>query len=74
MSDLNEICAVCGKDLANTGGVAHLYRDGKPFPLCCPMCIDLFQRAPKRFASGERPKTIVDELLAEMQWKQGDRW
>jgi hypothetical protein len=31
--------------------------------------MDLFQRAPKRFASGERPKTIVEELFAEIQWK-----
>ncbi|HWA24870.1 MAG TPA: hypothetical protein VG734_04275 [Lacunisphaera sp.] len=74
MSDLNETCTVCGKDLTNTGGMARLYHDGKAYPVCCPVCMDLFQRAPKRFASGERPKTIVDELLAEMQWKERGRW
>lgn len=74
MNDTDKTCAVCGKDLANTGGVAHLYHDGKPFPLCCPVCMDLFQRAPARFASGERPQTILDELLAEMQWKEKGRW
>ncbi|HVU18358.1 MAG TPA: hypothetical protein VHD32_15750 [Candidatus Didemnitutus sp.] len=69
MNDPTESCAVCGKDLANTSGVAHLYRDGKAFPLCCPLCVDLFQRAPKRFADGERPQTVVEELLAEIKWK-----
>jgi hypothetical protein len=54
--------------------MARLYHDGKAYPVCCPMCMDLFQRAPKRFASGERPKTIVDELLAEMQWKEKGHW
>lgn len=74
MNDTDKTCAVCGKDLANTGGVAHLYHGGKPFPLCCPVCMDLFQRAPARFACGERPQTIVEELLAEMKWKAPGRW
>jgi YHS domain-containing protein len=74
MSDLNETCTVCGKDLTNTGGMARLYHDGKAYPVCCPLCMDLFQRAPKRFAGGERPKMIVEELLAEMQWKEKGHW
>lgn len=69
MNDLNETCAVCGKELINTSGVAHLYHEGKPFSLCCPMCMDLFQRAPARFASGERPQVVLEELLSEMKWK-----
>ena len=61
-------CAVCGKDLANTPGVAHLYHEGRRFALCCPMCIEMFQRAPARYARGERPQTIVEDLLEEMKW------
>jgi len=67
-------CTVCGKDLANVPGVAHLCHDGRRFPLCCPVCIEMFQRAPARFASGEHPQTIVEELLAEMRWKDSARW
>ena len=67
-------CAVCGKDLANAPGVAHLYHDGRRFSLCCPVCIGMFQRAPARFASGERPQTIVEELIEEMKWKQPGGW
>ena len=73
MNDTNETCAVCGKDLAGVSGVARLYHDRKPFPLCCPVCMDLFQRAPARFARGERPQTVVEELLAEVKWKNSDR-
>jgi YHS domain-containing protein len=74
MSDINENCAVCGKDLAKTSGVAHLYHDGKSFPLCCPLCVDLFQRAPARFAKGERPQTVVEELLSDIKWKETGRY
>jgi len=56
--DTKEECAVCGKDLSEANGVAHLYHDGRRFPLCCPMCMQLFQRAPARFARGERPQSI----------------
>jgi hypothetical protein len=35
--------------------------------------MDLFQRAPARFASGERPQTVVEELLSEMKWKDSSR-
>ncbi len=63
-------CAVCEKDLANTFGVAHIYHEGRRFALCCPVCVQLFQRAPDRFAKGERPQTIVQELVAELKWKE----
>lgn len=72
--DPKEVCAVCGKDLSNSSGVSHLYHDGRRFSLCCPMCMQLFQRAPARFARGERPQTIVEELMAEMKWKETGRW
>lgn len=62
-------CIVCGKDLTNTPGTTHLYHEGRSFSLCCPMCVEMFQRAPERFSSGERPQTILEELLAEMKWK-----
>ena len=61
-------CTVCGKDISNAAGIAHLYHDGRRFALCCPMCIAMFERAPARFASGERPQTIVEELIAETKW------
>jgi hypothetical protein len=38
------------------------------------MCIQLFQRAPERFAAGERPQSIVEDLLADMKWKETGRW
>jgi ribosomal protein L24E len=63
-----ESCAVCGKAVAEGLCTAHVYHDGRRFPLCCPMCLDLFQRAPGRFARGEHPRTVVEDLIAQMKW------
>lgn len=64
-------CVVCGKAVPEDGALCHLRHDGRVFTLCCPMCLDLFQRAPDRFASGERPETIVEEILTNWRWKNG---
>ncbi len=68
-SPVTESCVVCGKSTEGNTGTVHLYHDGRRFTLCCPMCMQLFQRAPARFARGEHPQTIVEELIAEMKWK-----
>jgi hypothetical protein len=69
-----ETCVVCGKAVAGTSGVTHIYQAGRPFALCCPVCVDMFQRAPARFASGERPQSVVEDLLADLKWKNSSRW
>lgn len=70
----SETCIVCGKDLSGATAVAHLYHEGRRFSLCCPMCIQMFQRAPGRFARGENPKTLMEELLDEIKWRETGRW
>jgi hypothetical protein len=72
--DRPENCAVCGKPADGGRGFSHIYHDGHPFSLCCPMCIDLFQRAPNRFARGERRETILEDLLEQIRWKNGSGW
>lgn len=62
-------CNVCGKGLTQDQQVTHLYHKGRRFTLCCPLCIDMFQRAPDRFASGERPQSVLDDLMSEIQWR-----
>ena len=68
----SETCIVCGKAIANESGGIHLYHDSRRFTLCCPMCVQMFQRAAARFASGEHPQSVIEELIEEMKWK--DRW
>lgn len=70
----DETCIVCGKSTEGAAGFAHLYHKGLRFSLCCPMCVQMFQRAPGRFAGGENPKTLVEEILDEIKWKETGRW
>lgn len=72
-STRDEICVVCGKATEGNAGTAHLYHDGRRFALCCPMCLDLFQRAPARFASGERPQTLLQQKIEEIKWRDSGR-
>ena len=65
----SETCVVCGKLAEGDAPFSHLYHGGRRFPLCCPICQQLFQRAPDRFANGERCQTLIDELLGDMRWK-----
>lgn len=64
-----EVCTVCGKELTGNSGAAHVYREGRRFSLCCPVCLDLFQRAPARFARGDRPRSVVEDLMTELKWR-----
>ncbi len=68
-----EFCVVCGKEISGALGTAHLYHDGRRFALCCPTCVEMFSRAPARFASGEHPMTIVQELLDNLRWNEDGR-
>lgn len=61
-------CDVCGKDVSTAPGVTHVYHDGRQFSLCCALCLDMFQRAPDRFARGERPQTVLEDLMRDLQW------
>lgn len=64
-----ETCTVCGKPTNGAAGFAHLYHLGRRFSLCCPMCVEAFQRHRDRFARGERPQSLLDETIAEMKWR-----
>ncbi len=63
------LCIVCGKAVSEEEAAMHRTHEGKRFALCCPTCAEMFNRAPDRFARGERPQTIVQDLLDQMRWK-----
>lgn len=64
-----EHCVVCDKTIDGNSGTSHVYHQGRPFALCCPMCLQMFERARDRFARGERPQSLLDELMAKITWK-----
>ncbi len=69
----DETCIVCGKSTEGTGSFAHLYHEGRRFALCCPMCLQMFERARDRFARGDQPQSLLDKLMNEITWKDSGR-
>ena len=68
-----ESCIVCGKSADGERGFAHRYHEGRRFTLCCPMCLQMFEQASDRFARGDHPQTLVQQLIDEMKWKDSGR-
>ena len=40
-------CAVCGKDISHGGGFAHVKPGERMVELCCPPCVETFQKDPE---------------------------
>lgn len=68
-----ETCAVCDKTIDGISGIAHVYHEGRRFALCCPMCLQMFERARDRFARGDRPQSLLDQLIDQTTWKDSGR-
>lgn len=44
----NEVhsCAVCGKNVTHGGGFSRVNHKGTMVDLCCPLCLETFQKDP----------------------------
>ena len=42
-------CIVCQKSVDHGGGMAHFKVEGEMVALCCPLCIETFNKDPKRY-------------------------
>jgi len=46
----NKFCPVSGEKVQSMGGaIKHVYK-GKTYNLCCPMCIEMFNKDPQKFS------------------------
>lgn len=45
------LCLVCGKSVEHGGGMCHFKVEDQMVALCCPLCIETFQKNPKRYLS-----------------------
>ena len=73
VANSGETCIVCGKSTEGDGGLACRYHEGRRFTLCCPICLQMFAQASDHFARGDHPQTLVQQLIAEMKWKEAGR-
>jgi hypothetical protein len=47
----NEVpsCVVCGKNVTHGGGFSRINHKGIMVNLCCPLCLETFQKDPQPF-------------------------
>ena len=47
----DHLCIVCGKSVDEGGGLAHIKAGARMIALCCPLCIETFNKDPKHYLS-----------------------
>jgi len=58
----SETCVVCGKGLRSGEALATLHQDGRRLPICCPLCLEAYQRDPKPYLERLALRTFRREL------------
>lgn len=63
-----DTCVVCGKDTMGGRGFMTLHVEGRPVPLCCPMCYKVYQEDPARYVAGQKIRDVMRDAGAEARW------
>lgn len=54
-----ESCIVCGKNVENGRGMAHVRQEEIMVALCCPLCMETFQKDPRHYTAKARARRIL---------------
>lgn len=57
-------CAVCGKSVEQGGGFCHINIENRMVALCCPLCMDTFQKDPKQYMRMEEIHKLEEAIKA----------
>ena len=49
IEDWDAHCIVCGKSVEQGGGMCQIKVEGRMIALCCPLCIETFNKDPKHY-------------------------
>lgn len=63
-----DTCAVCGKDTTGGRGFMTLHVEGRPVPLCCPMCYKVYQEDPARYVARQRIRDLTRDFDRDSGW------
>jgi ribosomal protein L24E len=64
----DDTCVVCGKDTTGGRGFMTLHVEGRPVPICCPMCYKVYQEDPARYARSQHVREISRGLGFSDSW------
>jgi hypothetical protein len=57
-------CVVCGKNVSQGGGFARVNRGQMVLELCCPLCLETFQKDPTPYLKRLQRAEYFRELAA----------
>lgn len=65
-SGTDALCVVCGKDTTGGRGFMTLHVEGRPVPICCPMCYKVYETDPRRFVAGQKLRVIERDFRSAL--------
>lgn len=57
-----DVCVVCGKALKPGEAVDTMHNSGSKLPICCPLCLEAYQKDPKSYLERLAKRTFQQEL------------
>ena len=61
-------CIVCHKSVDHGGGFAHFKIEGEMVAICCPLCMETFNKEPKRYLTLRK----LQRSQIEVQHRKGE--
>ena len=49
ITNWDHMCIVCSKSVDEGGGLAHIKTGARMIALCCPLCIETFNKDPRHY-------------------------
>ena len=60
--DVERTCVVCGKSLRSEEALAVMHQEGHKLPICCPLCLEAYEKDPKPYLERFAKRILLDEL------------
>ena len=60
--DESETCVVCGKGLHRDEALAHIHHQGNRLPICCPLCLEAWEKDSKPYLERLAKRALLREL------------
>ncbi len=57
-----ETCIVCGKGLRPGEALATLHQSDTKLPICCPLCLEAYQKDPQPYLERLAKRALLREL------------
>lgn len=61
-NDETETCVVCGKGLKQGETLATLHKGENKLPICCPLCLEAYQKDSKPYLDRLAKRTLNQEM------------